>query len=96
MGSQPESRLSRQIIRELELKGHFAFKIHGGPTMMAGLPDVIACVGGKFYGFEVKLPGRKSTVSTIQAFVGGKIRRAGGQSHVVSSVQEVLGILGEV
>lgn len=42
--SQPESRLSRQIMNRLRAMGIFAFKVHGGPTMMAGLPDIIACV----------------------------------------------------
>lgn len=28
----------------LRANGIFCFKIHGGPTMMSGLPDIIACV----------------------------------------------------
>lgn len=63
---------------------------------MSGLPDIIACVEGKFYGFEVKLPGERANTSGIQTFVHGKIRQAGGQAHVVCSVQEVLRILGFV
>jgi hypothetical protein len=42
--AQPESKLSRQILSALRARGIFAFKIHGGPMMMAGLPDIIACV----------------------------------------------------
>lgn len=91
--AQGESRLSRNIIKALELRGVFAFKVHGGPYMMAGLPDIIACVGGKFYGFETKMPdGGKA--SPIQQFVHQKIRNAGGGAHVVRSVAEVLSILG--
>lgn len=94
--AQKESKLSRTIIRALELKGVFAFKVHGGPHMLSGLPDIIACVEGKFYGFEVKLPGEKSSTTPIQTFVHNKIRQAGGRCYVVSSVQEVLRILGFV
>lgn len=42
--SQPESKLSREIMAAMRAHGVFCFKIHGGPTMMAGLPDIIACV----------------------------------------------------
>ena len=42
--AQPESKLSRDIMAALRARGIFCFKIHGGPTMMAGLPDIIACV----------------------------------------------------
>lgn len=42
--SQPESRLSRAIMNRLRAMGIFCFKVHGGPTMQSGLPDIIACV----------------------------------------------------
>jgi hypothetical protein len=41
---QPESSLSYRIMNELRARGIFCFKVHGGPTMMNGLPDVIACI----------------------------------------------------
>jgi hypothetical protein len=31
-------------MNRLRAMGVFCFKVHGGPTMMAGLPDIIACV----------------------------------------------------
>ena len=90
--AQGESKLSRKIIRELERRGVFCFKVHGGPYMMAGLPDIIACVDGKFYGFETKMPDG-GNATPIQEFVHSKIRQAGGQAHVVRSVAEVLELL---
>lgn len=42
--SQPESRLSRAIMAMLRARGVWCMKIHGGPTMMAGAPDIVACV----------------------------------------------------
>lgn len=90
--SQRESRLSRDIIRAIELEGHFAFKVHGGPWMMAGLPDIIACVGGRFVCIETKMPdGGKP--SKIQEFVHAKIRKAGGEVHVAHSVAEARKLL---
>ncbi|MCD8157761.1 MAG: hypothetical protein LUD77_02380 [Clostridiales bacterium] len=32
----------------------FCWKEHGGMYGTAGIPDIIACVNGRFYGFEVK------------------------------------------
>lgn len=90
--AQGESKLSRKIIRALEAHGVFCFKVHGGPHMLAGLPDIIACVEGKFYGFETKMPGAPGA-TPIQQFIHQKIRDSGGQAHVVRSVDEVLAIL---
>jgi hypothetical protein len=32
----------------------FFFKEHGGPFGTAGIPDLICCIDGKFFAFEVK------------------------------------------
>lgn len=42
--AQPESKLSRAIMAALRNRGIWCVKIHGGPTMMAGTPDILACV----------------------------------------------------
>lgn len=93
--TQRESRLSRNIIKELEREGIFAFKIHGGPMMMVGLPDIIACVAGRFVCFETKMPdGGKP--SAVQEFVHTKIRDAGGAVYVVRSVAEAVQIMRNI
>lgn len=84
---QPEARLSRRIRLWLEQQGHFAFKIHGGPTMMAGLPDLVAVVHGRFLGIEAKMPGNKASVR--QRYVHGLIRKAGGVVIVAYSLEDV-------
>lgn len=88
--AQPESRLSRKIMEELRANGVFCFKIHGGPTMMAGLPDIIACVDGLFVGFETKMPDDRENVSQKQKRVHGLIREANGSVAVVCSPEEAL------
>jgi hypothetical protein len=102
--SQPESKLSRDIMAELRARGIFCFKIHGGPMMMAGLPDIIACVPadpypgsnngyegpvGLFVGFETKTP-TGGDPSAIQQRVHGNIRNASGVVYVVRSVQDAI------
>lgn len=76
-----------KIRKFLEAEGVFVFKIHGGPTMLAGLPDLIACVRGRFVGIEVKQPGQKP--SAVQEHVHRKIRKAGGEVIVATSVDDV-------
>lgn len=80
-------------MKELTKHGVFCFKVHGGPHMMSGLPDIIACVEGKFVGLETKLS-EGGEPRPNQQLVHGMIRKAGGQAHVVRSVNEALKILG--
>ncbi|QXN73606.1 holliday junction resolvase [Gordonia phage AikoCarson] len=89
--SQPEARLGRQIRKALEERGAFMFKIHGGPTMMAGLPDLIGVWHGRFIAVEVKMPGNGP--SKIQERVMDRIRTAGGRVVVAHSVPEALEVL---
>jgi hypothetical protein len=100
--AQPESKLSRAIMTVLRANGIFCFKVHGGPTMMAGLPDIIACVPvafhdesgmflgdrGLFVGFETKMPTGK--VSLIQERVHFNIGKVSGRVFVVRSVQDAM------
>jgi Holliday junction resolvase len=94
MGTQRESKLSRKIMDALRAEGAFAFKIHGGPWMMAGLPDIIACVDGRFVALETKNPGEEANTSKIQDHVHGLIRKAGGRVAVVTNVEQALKIAG--
>ena len=65
----------------------FCWKEHGGMYGVAGLPDIICCIRGKFAGFEVKMPGKHPTL--LQQKTIDKILTAGGTAHVVRSVDEV-------
>ena len=50
-----ESDIVRAILKYLKsVPGCFAWKEHGGMYGTAGIPDVICCYRGRFYGFEVK------------------------------------------
>lgn len=69
----------------------FAWKEHGGMYGTAGIPDIIACVGGRFYGFEVKTEKGKPTA--LQEASIRKINAAGGTAAVVRSVAEVRTLL---
>ena len=71
--------------------GCFAWKEHGGMYGTAGIPDIIACINGKFYAFEVKTATGKTTA--LQDATIRKIKNCGGHAYVVRSVAEVKEIL---
>jgi len=91
---QPEAKLGHKIRDALEKRGAFVFKVHGGPMMMAGLPDLVVCYRGRYIGLEVKMPGNKP--SPIQERVGSKIHSALGEWGVVYSVEEAVNFLDSV
>lgn len=88
---QPEAKIGKKIREFLESEGAFVFKVHGGPQMMAGLPDLIVCFRGSFIGIEVKQPGQKPTAR--QEFVHRMIKRAGGEVIVATCVEDVHNVL---
>lgn len=51
---QEESKVQKQIQEYLKSIGAYKFKVHGEIFMRAGIPDIIACVKGRFVGIEVK------------------------------------------
>lgn len=88
-----EADIVKAIMRFLKtLPNCFAWKEHGGMYGTAGIPDIIACIDGKFYGFEVKTDTGKPT--KLQESTIRKINKAGGIAVVVRSVDEVKSILG--
>lgn len=96
MGTQGESKISRAILTAIRKEGAFAFKVHGGPMMLVGLPDIIACVDGRFVAIETKTPEKRKNVSAAQARIHELIRRAGGVAVVVCGPSEALGIINEL
>ena len=48
----------------------------GGKYTKTGIPDLLACINGDFYGIEVKAPNGR--VSTLQLMNLNKINNAGG------------------
>lgn len=91
--AQPESRRSREIQQLLRAQGWFCFKVHGNEHVMAGLPDIICCAEGFFYGIETKEPGREGNTSGRQRYVHTKIIDAGGLAFVASSKERVVEII---
>lgn len=87
-----EKEIAKAIMNYLKtVPSCFAWKEHGGMYGTAGIPDIIACVDGRFYGFEVKTETGKAT--GLQEATIRKIRRAGGVAVIVRSVEDVRAII---
>jgi hypothetical protein len=69
----------------------FFWKTHGGMYGTAGIPDIIACIGGKFVAFEVKT--ETGRLTKLQSATLAKIQNAKGIAYKVTSVKEVSEIL---
>ena len=83
-----ESDIVAAILRLLKKTPFcFAWKVHGSMYSTAGIPDIIACVDGRFFAFEVKTASGKAT--QLQQATIRKILAAGGTALVVRSVDEV-------
>ena len=83
-----EAEIVRSIQRYLKTVPRcFCWKEHGGMYGTAGIPDIIACIDGRFFGFEVKTETGKPTA--LQEAMIRKINDAGGTSLVVRSVADV-------
>lgn len=57
-----EADIVKAIMKYLKtVPGCFCWKEHGGMYGTAGIPDIIACINGRFFGFEVKTEDGKPT-----------------------------------
>ena len=91
-GNTKESDIVTAILRYLRtVPGCFAWKTHGGMYGTSGIPDIIACVEGRFFAFEVKTATGKATL--LQEATIRKILAAGGTAAVVRSADEVRAII---
>ncbi|MGF7142811.1 Holliday junction resolvase [Anaerotaenia torta] len=89
-----EKNIVAAILRHLKARPRcFVWKTHGGIYGTSGLPDVIACVDGRFAAFEVKQPGGKLTA--LQEATIRKIHAAGGLACMATSVEDVKAALAE-
>ena len=80
-----ESEVQKQIQYYLSSLGAFHFKTIANTTN--GIPDLIACLDGKFVAIEVKKPGGKP--SPLQVVKIRKIEEAGGIAFIAYSVEDV-------
>jgi len=90
-----ENDIIRQIRDYLKtLPECFFWKEHGGQFGTAGVPDIIACIRGRFVAFEVKNETGKVTV--LQAVTIKRIQAAGGIAAIVRNVDEARAVIARL
>lgn len=77
----PEKTFENRIKRFLDEKGCWYVKTWGGGYQRSGLPDLMACIGGRFVGIEVK--SENGRLSKLQEHELRKIRCSGGHGIVL-------------
>ena len=86
--SRDEKSVEDEIKAYIAACGGLCYKIHGGDLYQeTGIPDLLCCWGGLFFGIEVKDPGGKP--SATQLAQGIRIKKAGGHFIVAKSVKDV-------
>lgn len=89
-----EKEIEDEIKKYIAEDGGLAYKIHGGDLYQeTGIPDLLVCWKGLFFGIEVKDPNGEP--SAIQLAQGARILNAGGQFIIATSVQDVVNYVRE-
>ena len=83
-----EKSVEDQIKQYIKEHGGLCYKIHGGDLYQeVGIPDLLCCWKGLFFGIEVKDPQGKP--SAIQLAQGARIKKAGGHFIIAKSLEDV-------
>lgn len=88
-----ESTLRTNIVKKLRAYSGWWIVTHGAQFQTGGLPDIIGCCQGRFYGLEVKLPGKEHTLTERQAHRLAQITNAGGKAAMVTSVDQAMDLV---
>lgn len=81
MSKTPEAKVKAQVDKVLKDLGAYSCKPMTGGYGASGVPDILACVRGRFVGIECKAKGNKTTA--LQDYNLAQIKRAGGIALVV-------------
>ncbi len=87
-----EGQVKKEILKVLKQKFPQGvwYKMHGSLHQERGLPDILGCYNSKFYGLEIKRPGKEKNVTDYQKYQLDRIRESGGHSAVISSAEEAI------
>jgi Holliday junction resolvase len=78
----PEAKVKKQVTRQLDDIGAYYFYPVTGGYGRSGVPDIVGCYKGSFFGIECKAGKNKPT--PLQDINLKEIRKAGGMDMVVN------------
>ena len=84
-----EKNIENSIKQWLQANKIYYFKVHGSSFMQPGIPDIIACVNGRFVGIEVKNKGKLNNQSEQQKIHEQLIKDSGGIFILADSLDTV-------
>ena len=95
MAATPESKVKKKVAEALKKLGVYYFYPVTGGYGRSGVPDIVGCYNGKFFGIECKAGKGKTT--PLQEMNINQIRAAGGIAAVVNeeNMHTVADILNE-
>ena len=93
MAMTPEAKVKKVVTKQLKQLGAFYFYPITGGWGRGGIPDIVGCYKGRFFGFECKAGKNKPT--PLQQKSLQDIENAGGLSLVINedNMADVLDIL---
>lgn len=83
-----EADITAAVLDYLAIVGTWSLKVHGHLGQRAGVPDVLACLRGRFVAIEIKRPGGKLSAEQRRELVA--VTAAGGIALVVTDVDQVI------
>lgn len=85
MADTPEKKVKRKVVAILKDFGAYYFYPVTGGFGASGVPDVIACIKGRFVGIEVKADMKKNKPTALQVKNLNHIKECGGISLVIDA-----------
>jgi Holliday junction resolvase len=82
MAQTPEAAVKAKVIKQLKELGAYYFSPVTGGYGRSGVPDIVACLNGKFVGIECKAG--KGVTTALQDKNLAAIRASGGTAIVIN------------
>jgi len=96
MADTPEKKVKAKVVAQLKTLGAYYFYPVTGGYGASGVPDIVACLRGRFIGIECKANGNKPTA--LQKMNLDNIAAQGGIALVIdeTNVNELKGMIENV
>ena len=93
MAATPEKLVKNKVVAQLKKLGAYYFYPVTGGWGASGVPDIIACYRGRFFGIECKTKGNKPT--KLQQINLDNIKAQGGAALVIdeTNVKDLTSIM---
>lgn len=91
-----EKSLENKIKKHLKDNNHYFIKTHGHMFGKVGIPDLIACINGKFTGIELKNPNGKGKLSELQIYNLDSILNSGGYTLLTNSFEDYINFYNQI